>query len=167
MRTFLYGRLGLEQHKGLFRLIRDLWGMIRGYIIWNRLVGRYNIEKNDAVLVLPESDDDWNQCGIKYFPFYMERKGCSRALVFVTRSGVTAVDVQTDERFRVVELDSGKMHDLLGYYCLFRFFNNIVFLCFREPRDNLSEFVLKNTNISLEELICMGIYRLREVPANV
>ncbi len=56
---------------------------------------------------------------------------------------------------------------LLSYYTLFRFSDNLVFFYTKRPQDNRSEFALKHTEVTMDELICLGLYHLREVPQYV
>ncbi len=148
-------------------MLRNIASIAHGYIIWRYLVYRYHIKKNDAVLMLPDNNKEWNICGIKFLPSYMEKKMCNRALIFETKKNGRHIDAKFNGDLEFHILKRKQMRDLLSYYCLYRFFDNIVLLFIREPRDNRSEFALKNTSVSLEELICIGIYRLQKVPVNV
>ena len=136
---------------------------------WHQIRRKYNIDENTVVVALPEKHCDWNEIAIKYLPDYIKRKNADRAVVLVVDE--TIVDKRRTEcnsdlvLYRLIEPECLKK--LMKYYSLHRFFDKIVFFYLEYPKDNKSSFILNSTEVTMDELVCLGFYRLREVPSHV
>ena len=79
--------------------------------------------------------------------------------------------VDVEETFlpdgEAVALSEDKIRCLVQYYLLWKFFPGIVFFYRSFPQDNITEQILSKSRVTIEELICHGFYRLREVPSDV
>lgn len=168
-------------------MVKELYHALRGRMIWKRLCGKYGIDSFCVTIVLAEDDALWNACALRYLPAFMKRKSANRALI-LAKSGI---HIDTGEGKNEVHTDTGEVKNgvciktgeakntllkrikekeaeyLLSYYTLFRFSDNLVFFYTNRPQDNRSEFALKHTEVTMDELICLGLYRLREVPQYV
>jgi len=138
---------------------------LKGRLEWLLLKVKYRINYDKVVLVLPESDEEWNYYALIHLPDYIKRKNAEKAVILL--SNQKSYDAATSlfgKNFTIVNYSIIKMNRLLKYYCLYRFFDNIVFFYLNQPQDNLSEIILKQGIVSKEELICLGFYCLRNVP---
>lgn len=141
-----------------------LFQTIRGILIWKHLVRKYQINDKCVVIVLPENDKDWNECALKYLPFYIKRKRASRSLLISAKGVLSSTNWDAD---KIVFFSDDKIRCLMQYYMLWKFFPGIVFFYRSFPQDNISDQILSKSQVTIEELICYGFYRLREVPSDV
>ena len=146
-------------------MIHQLIQAFKGFLTWKHLVRKYNINDRCVVIVLPEDDDEWNECALKYLPSFMKRKSANRSLVIFKQAVDMARTVLPDSE--VGALAEEKIRFLMQYYLLWKFFPGIVFFYRSFPRDNITEQILSKSRVTIEELICLGFYRLREVPSDV
>ena len=144
-------------------MIKEIIKSYLGKQLWNIIVKKYDINYNKVVIVLPEDNDEWNRTALKYLPNYMQRKSVEEAVIIVNNNE----KILNKIKCKVVKLSSYAISLLMQYYCFYRFFDNIVFFYLNYPRDNLTKLVLEQGNITMDEWICLGFYKLREVPNNV
>ncbi len=151
-------------------MLRDVRKARLGWRIWKRMLKQFWIDYDTAMLVLPEKDEAWNECALRYFPDYVRRKCANRSFILV-RDRKTAEKVKSIaigiENCEVLFLPRYKMDLLLKYYCLHKFFDNIVMMYMDEPRDNDTRRILQQGIVSMSEVICLCFYQLREVPKHV
>lgn len=146
-------------------MIKEIIKSYLGKQLWNIIVKKYDINYNKVVIVLPEDNDEWNRTALKYLPNYMQRKSVEEAVIIVDNN---KKNIEKNKiKCNVVKLSSYAIRLLMQYYCFYRFFDNIVFFYLNYPRDNLTKLVLEQGNITMDEWICLGFYKLREVPNNV
>lgn len=149
-------------------MLRDIRKARIGWEIWKRLMKRYRIDYGTVVLLLPETNEEWNNCAIEYLPEYMKRKSAASAIVLVwDRNLLEHLEKEKVHGCRFCFFPKYKMDLLLKYYCLYRFFDNIVFLYLDQPKDNYAKLILEQGTVSLDEMICLGFYNLRRVPDHV
>lgn len=146
-------------------MIRDFGEAFRGYLVWKRLKRKYGIDDRYAIIVLPESRRKWNQCAVKYLPDYMKRKRADKVLIVVSDKSEGYEAEEFAEA--IVLLSEEDIRLLMKLYCLIRYSDKIVFFYLNYPRDNMSEMILEKGDISMDEVICLGLYQLREVPLHV
>jgi len=137
--------------------------------LWNSIKTGFGINNNTVVIVLPENNSMWNEAALKYLPDYLKRKNADNAVVLTTEN--TFIEkMGSGEKSDIVsfhKISSESLKSLMDYYCLHRFFDKIVFFYLDYPQDNRSSFILNATEVTMDELVCLGFYRLREVPAHV
>ena len=136
-----------------------------GRNIWGRLKIKYRINYDCVVIILTEQDEEWNKTALKYLPDYMKRKSAKKALVFYTENcTLKYLEPYMTDNIQTFKMKELQVRRLLRYYCLYRFFDNVVFFSLEEPKDNNSREILSHEEITKEELICLGFYCLRCVP---
>lgn len=146
-------------HKGIEKALA-------GKQLWDQIKTENHISDSTVVIVLPESDEIWNRCAYRYLPFFMKRKGAAEAQIIVSEMG-SGSDVELSKEYHTIVIDDEHIRLLMDYYLLHRFFDNIVFFYKDHPRDNHASQMVEKGYVTVEEIICYGFYRLREVPIDV
>lgn len=143
-------------------------GLIRawhGRNIWKWLKIKYRINYDCVVIILTEQDEEWNKLALKYLQDYMKRKSAKKALIFYTGNcTLKYLEPYMTDNIQMFKMKELQVRRLIRYYCLYRFFDNIVFFSLEEPKDNNGREILSNGKITKKELICLGFYCLRYVP---
>ena len=146
----------------------EFWEAWKGRAIWQSLKNEYNIDYDKIVLVMPEKDEAWNSCALKYLPDFMKRKNAKGAIVCISDAGQGNFSDIFAENIKVHKMSPTEIARLFRYYCMYKFFDNIVFLYLDKPiRDNKSRYAMEKCNISMDELICLCFYKMRQVPSHV
>ena len=142
---------------------------LRGCFVWKRIKRKYHIDERTAVIVLPENNVVWNQVALKYLPDYIIRKNADRAIVFLTDESKDSIsaDFKNLDNISFESIKRSQANLLADYYCLNRFYDKIQIFFLDYPYDNRSGYVLNTTDVTADELVCLGFYVLREVPAHV
>ena len=144
--------------------MRKIFSLLFGYLDWKMIRIKYRIDSKSVVLFLPEIKPEWNQRALKYIPAYLYRKKADRAIVLVNRNAGLKDFVHADPKVITGQLYEKRIRHIMDYYTLFRFSDRVVFFYLEYPKDNCSRIILEQTKVSMDELICLGFYRLREVP---
>lgn len=151
-------------------MLREVRKARLGWHLWKKMMKKYRLGYDTAVLLLPEKDESWNECALRYFPDYARRKSASRSFIFArdgeTVAKIKAMDIGL-ENCDVINMSRFKMDLLLKYFCLHKFFDNIVMMYLDEPHDNDTRRILQQGIVSMEEAVCLCFYQLREVPKHV
>ena len=142
---------------------------MRGRFSWTRLCKKYKINDHTVVVFFPESNKEWNSTALHYLPDFLKRKKTDHAIVFFSKENdiETITSFQLGSEFRCAQISTNQMKLLMDYYCLHRFSDKIVFFYLDYPKDNCSIKILEKTDVTMDELVCLGFYRLREVPSHV
>lgn len=136
-----------------------------GWKLWHSMKRKYHINYEKVIIIMSEDDDEWNRMALLHLPDYMERKNVREAVIFLTENiDRDSIKRLAGENVELATISKECVWYLNKYYCLYRFFDNIVFLSLDMPKDNNGREILGNGVISKEELICLGFYFLRRVP---
>lgn len=145
-------------------MIAELISAFVGKIYWNRICKKNNIDSKCAVLVLSEKDELWNNTFLKYSKAFCSKKNLNRVVIISIGNSL----LQNEYKQKYIDLEvtiSEKVYSrLLRYYLLIEFSDNVVFCCKDSPYDNESSFIIDKTDISLDEYVCYGLYKLRGIP---
>ena len=142
-------------------------------IYWYTIKKIYRINEKTVVIFVPEVVYKWNAVVLKYLPTYIKRKSAEYAIVFATEDNQNDIRELCYQYCKYNNVDIKvinriKMKRLMDYYCLYRFFDSIVFFFLNYPKDdNRSYYILGTTDVTMKELVCLGFYHLREVPKYV
>ena len=145
---------------------RGIEKALAGKQLWDQIKTENHISDSTVVIVLPENDEIWNRCAYRYLPCFMKRKGAAEAQIIVSETNPGFDGAQSREYHKIV-LGDECIRSLMDYYLLHRFFDNIVFFYKDHPRDNHASQMVEKGYVTMEEIICYGFYRLREVPIDV
>lgn len=146
-------------------MVSALFQAFQGRSIWRCLKLKYHIDYECAVIMLPEDNVEWNRCALIYLEDYMKRKNVNKAFVFLMEeSEIKDLEDYITDCIQPLKIKRIQMDLLYRYFCLYRFFYNIIFFYLDSIGDNHSKEILNNGKISKEELICLGFYCLRGVP---
>ncbi len=141
-----------------------VFSIVLGFLDWRKAVRKYHIDNKTVVLFLPENVTEWNKTALKYLPQFMSRKKANRAVVLVHQSCRIEKTSPKGKEILFEYVKGTYIKNIMAYYTLHRFSDKVVFFYLDYPRDNYSKIILRETEVSMDELICLGLYRLREVP---
>ena len=142
-------------------MIRQIIGALRGKRVWRHLRREYGINGDQAVLVMTDSDPEWNGVFIKYSERFCERKSLKSTVILATEDAGIKTDASICTVHRIKKDD---IELLVKYYLLIRFSDNIVFCTKDETIVNRCSYIFSHSDITVPEYVCYGMYKLRGVP---
>ncbi len=145
-------------------MFAELLAAFRGKINWNRICKRYNVNSDCVVLVMTENDELWNETFLKYSNAFCSKMNLGRTVILKTASAVLPNKYMSTHNALVITIGDRVYTSLLKYYFLIKYSDSIIFCVKDVPYENLATFVLNKTDLSLDEYVCFGAYRLRGVP---
>lgn len=149
----------------LFNFQHNIKRAFRGWLFWKRLVRRKKLTKKTLVLLLPKSKDLYTYHFIAHIAEYVSRHDYKNVLVLTDNETVYKLFSYLNYSFsEIFLLSKKKLSNLLLYTSISKLsLSNYALiigdLAFPDDRKSCLNF-LKNRNLSIEELICYGVYGL-------
>lgn len=140
--------------------------LIIGKLTWKYLCIRYNISDTTVVLFLAGENHKIDEYALKYLNLVMERKGCTKAIIFVENEEQLCF---ANERLdATTKADVRKITDkrIMAIYRLYRIvrFNKNLFFTFTDrTKDNLLGKFMRETEINEKDAVCLAIFNFRKV----
>ncbi len=137
------------------------------YDVWKRFVAKYGITESSIMLMLTNDNSLLDRYAIEYLDAYMRRKFSKSAFIFYTEKSSLSLDerhVFQSNGIKYVSISKEEMQELYNLYCSYEFNKNIVFTYINYPETNLLQRILNETEINEKEIVCLALYKLREIP---
>ena len=158
-------------------MLREMLGVLYGCMIWQGLRLRFGIGGRTVVLALVGDNKRLDFFARVHLKDFMDRKCARTAVILYTyrekRSGKESEGKKPDWKrhlagdsiyARVHHMSAGNMEYLYDYYSFYKCSDKLVFTYTDQPADNCLGRILRETEITEEEAVCLGLYRLKEVP---
>ncbi|RRJ62287.1 hypothetical protein EHV15_04485 [Paenibacillus oralis] len=135
----------------------------KGRRLWLGLVEDNQLDLQDYVVLFPSDQPNINYYGLLYLNQFINNKRANKTVI-VTSDGTVqkAYDYFTDKVTHCYLFNNDDIDSLLNFYRLYMFTNKLIIVSL----DNFSGRTLGNLlnirGITLEEIISLGIYQLRE-----
>lgn len=146
--------------------------VLRGAFLWRMFRRKHEIDYKKVVLILTGENRELDYYALAHLGDYMDRKYADGAVVLFDRDKTyqMAEDVlaeygSADKKVCLCQCSRKFIEIVHDYYSFHKFFDNLVFTFASRPKDNLLGKVLEETQVNEEDAVCMGLYRLRNVPA--
>ena len=139
---------------------------MRGAFIWDVLRLRLQIHNGKVVIILTGENRKLDYYTIVYLEDFMNRKYANEAIILLNdkKSYEMVKIVAPSVRLKIYRYSKNKIKRLYRYYSFFKFSDRVVFTYTGFPEDNQLGKALRETEINEVDAVCLGLYRLREVP---
>lgn len=148
-------------------MYRRILHILHGAFLWNLLRIRFRINDRTVVLILVNENEKLDYYTLAHLQDYMDRKSAKGALILLdsrkTCGMVRAADLP--EHVRISWYPRRCREVLYAYYSFYKFSDKVVFTYVDRPKENLLGRALRETAVNEEDAACLGLYRLRRVPA--
>jgi len=130
---------------------------LRGREYWIKLRDKYQIGKEDALIICPSRSDELYYSALKWLPEYMEKKYVNRAVV-IREEEKQRIEQQCICKGEIIfeTLEEKRIYEILKYYRLIQFTKNIVIVSMDVPFGN-SHFIGKK-GIEVDDYVRNAIY---------
>ena len=131
---------------------------------------RYHVNEKKAVLVLVNDNRRLDAYALAHLEHFMNRKYVGEAVILFSGEDVCRLIQKARKRYimapvRLCRWPRERIERLYRYYSFYKFSDKIVFTYTDRPKENRLGRVLRETQITEEEAVCLGLYRLRSIPA--
>lgn len=128
---------------------------------------RFWITQQKVVLVLVHDQERLDKYALAHLGDYMDRKYAKRAVILFhdKRTYGQIRRMHLEKPVRLCRWPERRIEELYRYYSFYKFSDRVVFTYTDRPKDNRLGKVLRETEIGEEEAVCLGLYRLRRIPA--
>lgn len=135
----------------------------QGKKVWMNIIDQFQLQKQDYVIVFPSLDSKMNYLCLLYAGQFVESKQPNKVYIITSNRTIEkAYHYFATNLAGCHVISPSEMDELLHFYKLYLFTDRLIIAAF----DELPGRTLKNlagiNDISLEELISVGIYQLRK-----
>ena len=143
---------------------KDVDRIKKYYELWKEFQIKY-ILKKDVVLMLANDNLEFDRSAVTYLKIYMKRNMKENAHIFYfsERTEELLTSIADDVKIAVHKINEEDLKSLYDLYSFYKFYDYIFFTYTNYPQDNLLGRVLKETDISEREAVCLALYNFREV----
>ncbi len=148
-------------------MFKQIWHILHGYVYWTMMRIRYRLGYDKVLLVLAHQNEKLDYYALAHLDDFMRRKYAKKAVVLYTDPVIRDMvqTMQLAENVKWIRRSRKRVELLYDFFSFDKFYDNIVFTYIDRPKDNILDRVLEETAVNEEDIVCLGFYRLRTVPA--
>lgn len=147
-------------------MVREMAAVLRGAAVWELSRLQFHIDEKTVMLILTGDNRELDRFALLHLKDYMDRKYAKKAII-ICQDDETYGQVKgmaLTEGIHTRKWSKRKVQKLYRFYSFYLFSDKIVFTYLDNPKDNLLGRLLRETPVEEEEVVCLGLYRLRRVP---
>ncbi|WP_107840286.1 hypothetical protein [Metasolibacillus meyeri] len=133
----------------------------RGKDEWRNLIKEFNINDNDYLFLLPNTNDEMLYYSLLYLSDFM-RKDNLAPLIITTEQIITKCEKYFGINTAVKIIDEEAMNTILSFYNLYMFTDKLIILSPTQPNGRSAYNLVEQGIIDIEEFISVGILQNRE-----
>lgn len=150
-------------------MIKEILAVLQGALIWQIFCIQCHVDKKRVVLVLVNDNRRLDAYALAHIEDFMGRKYADEAIILFSGENTRRMIQKAGKSYikspvRLCCWPGKRIEKLYRYYSFYRFSDRIVFTYTDRPKDNRLGRVLRETRITEEEAVCLGLYRLRRIP---
>ncbi|NRT73710.1 hypothetical protein [Clostridium beijerinckii] len=135
----------------------------KGRQIWIKILEKYGIGDGDYIILMPSLNNEYNYYTLLHLNEFINKVNAKR-IILLTHDSVVK---------KVAKLFSNKIYDILyfsredaecvmKFYCLYKFTDSLIIASLDEPEGRNGKSLIGKNGITLEEVIAIGVYGLKE-----
>lgn len=143
--------------------------MLQNQNVWQEISEKIGFNLYTVVLGLAGENEALDQKALDYLPDFIERKKANRAEIIVPNEKLRelAEKYKYDFPARISIIPEENMRQIYDYFCFAFNLDNIAFTFLDQCPYNLMGRILRETDITEEEAVCLGVYWLRELKEKI
>lgn len=150
-------------------MFREILSVLQGALIWQIFCIQYHVNEKKAVLVLVNDNRRLDAYALAHLEDFMDRKYAEGTILLFSDENVRRLIQKAGKTYikapaRLCRWPKKRIEKLYRYYSFYKFSDRIVFTYTDSPKDNRLGRALRETQITEEEAVCLGLYRLRKIP---
>ena len=138
-----------------------------GSILWNFIRIRDHINYSKVVLMLTGENKEVDKKALEYLDFVIRRKYANKAIIYAPNNGIYEFankNLKSEYEVSTKQIRLKTMDHIYKRYCLSKMFRNLFWTYIDKTDENLLGRFLRETDIDAEDVVCLAIYNLREIP---
>ena len=131
-----------------------------GRTYWMNFVKKYNIDNTKYVLILPETQHNYNESALKNLPDFLKKRGIKQAYILSYDPYVIAQNEKVSDQITIVVASEEEIQNLIQLYCLYEFAPNVLIGSLQEPSGRKGSALIGKKGLSAEEVFAGVVYSL-------
>lgn len=151
-------------------MIKEIIDVLKGCVVWQKLKHKEHIDYTKIVLVLTGENKEVDYYSLVHLNDVIERKHAKTVIIITDKYEI----VDEVHKFKGCKypikiriLKSKHIDCIYKWYSIDKFFYNIFFTYTDKTKNNLLGRFLRETDINAEDVVCLAIYNLRQIPKEV
>lgn len=147
-------------------MLSEALHVIKGNLLWHYIKVIHKMDKHSIVLILAGENKAVDKNAVRYLPVFAGRRYANKVFIW-TEDEQLLKEAKKNCQIPVekLKISARRMRLLFEYYCFDRFYFNLIFTYINQPKDNMIGKLFSKSDINEEEIVCLGLYNLRRVPA--
>lgn len=134
-----------------------------GRALWLSLTKRLELQSQDYVLIFPSNHVKVNYYGLLYIDQFVESKKPMRTFILTDNQLVGQAYSHVTDKIAECELvSSEEMTAILNFYTLYLFSDRVIVVDIDQLSARSIGNIIGTRNITIEEIISVGIYQIRK-----
>lgn len=148
-------------------MIKEICDVLAGSFLWTILKIKDQLDYSKVVLVLSGENKDVDKYALVYLDTVIDRKRAAKAVIYVTDDETktfTEKNLNTRYPVKIKKLKSSTVDHIYRRYTIEKFYKNLFWTYTDKTRNNLLGRFIRETEINAEDVVCLAIYNLRQIP---
>lgn len=147
-------------------MFKHFWYSWLGRNEWRKLVNKFNIKnKQIYVLLFSEIDQELNKQAILHINDLITNRIADGVIILSVEGAIdTNISANSDRIFAIINYPAKKAEYLMKYYTLCKFSEKFIIVSLNRPEGNIAYKAIGINGINIEDMVCLGLYKLRNVP---
>jgi len=143
----------------ILRRLRAAWA---GRRMWLRLKKKYDVDNGAYVLLMPENDQELNEQALAHLGDFVRYRRAEGIIILTNNHWVMEnARFYSDKIIEVLACPEKSIDALLTFCEFYRFTERLLVVSLTKPYGNKAWCSVGIHNVSVEDLVCLGIYCIR------
>lgn len=147
-------------------LLKHFWLSWLGRREWIKISNKFDIKnKQIFVLLFPEKDSALNEKALIYLNEFIENRIAEGVVILSVDERVAKVARNySDKIIDIIKYPEKRAKYLMKYYTFYKFSEKLIIVSLTQPEGNIAYKAAGTNGVTIEDIVCLGIYTLRRVP---
>lgn len=133
-----------------------------GRSLWISFIENYKLGDRDFVLLMPSANRDYNYYSLLYINQFIQEKKADKVYILTFDEKVKKSYHLFSDKTEVVHFSREDARKLMKFYSLYMFTDKLIIASLDEPEGRTGIQLIGKKGITLEEIIAVGVFGLRE-----
>lgn len=132
---------------------------IEGRKTWLWLQKKYKLGVSDYVLLIPSEFENVLHLQIRFHQFLMKKKARCGVILFPKGMKPSFLEIETIE---YLECDRNSIEELIRFYCMYQFTNNLLIASLTKPDGRMGEKLMRKKGLTRDEVLDIVVFGIEK-----
>ncbi|AGF58317.1 hypothetical protein B0P06_003368 [Clostridium saccharoperbutylacetonicum] len=134
-----------------------------GRNLWIEICNKYKLGDEDYVILMPSLNAEYNYYALLHLSEFIDRVRAEKIIILTYDENVKKIGKMFSNKIcDIYDFSREEAEYLMKFYCLYMFTDKLIIISLEEPEGRNGRQLIGKKGITLEELIAIGIYGLKE-----